>query len=193
MAGIGGKYVFDNLVYATASPEMKYYFEQTGVFIPIVSDEVSDEDMNNIIKMFEMIQNQILIESDMPQMKTITESDYDNIQITDNPEILINDFKDIYMMNQENITTKFDRLSEEPESEYTEEVLTEATTLYDAMLKNPEEVIDKITNYVYEIPTETIKTETNINNVDEFLNWYYDEEPEKEIDDVEEFLNWNEN
>ena len=33
--------------------------------------------------MFEMIQNQILIESDMPQMKTITESDYDNIQITD--------------------------------------------------------------------------------------------------------------
>jgi hypothetical protein len=92
LAGIGGKYLFDNLVYATASPEMKYYFEKKGIFIPIVSDEVSDEDMKNIIKMFEMIQNQILIESDMPKMKTITEDDYNNIQITDNPEILINDF-----------------------------------------------------------------------------------------------------
>jgi hypothetical protein len=214
---IGLKYLFDNIVYATASPEMKYYFEKKGVTIPIVSDEVSEEDMKNIIKMFEMIQNQILIESSMPQMKTITEDDYNNIQITDNPEILINDFKDIYMMQNQNITTKFDRLSEEPEPEYTEEVLTEATTLYDAMLKNPEEVIDKITNYVYEIPTETIKTEknmeqkeeqkekTDINDDKEFLKWYFAKElpettpettpetvPETipEINDDEEFLEW---
>jgi len=214
---IGLKYLFDNLVYATASPEMKYYFEKTGIFIPIVSDEVSEEDMKNIIKMFEMIQNQILVESDMPLMKTITEDDYNNIQIIDNPEILINDFKDIYMMQNQNITTKFDRLSEEPEPEYTEEVLTEATTLYDAILKNPEEVIDKITNYVYEIPTETIKTEknmeqkeeqkekTDINDDKEFLKWYFAKElpettpettpetvPETipEINDDEEFLEW---
>ena len=192
---IGLKYLFDNIVYATASPEMKYYFEKKGIFIPIVSDEVSDEDMKNIIKMFEMIQNQILIESDMPQMKTITEDDYNNIQIIDNPEILINDFKDIYMMQNQNITTKFDRFSEEPEPEYTEEVLTEATTLYDAMLKNPEEVIDKITNYVYEIPTETIKTEKNVEEIEEtdindLMNIYFtNEERDEEDKDIDEFLN----
>lgn len=192
---IGLKYLFDNIVYATASPEMKYYFEKKGIFIPIVSDEVSDEDMKNIIKMFEMIQNQILIESSMPQMKTITEDDYNNIQIIDNPEILINEFKDIYMMQNQNITTKFDRFSEEPEPEYTEEVLTEATTLYDAMLKNPEEVIDKITNYVYEIPTETIKTEKIVEEIEEtdindLMNVYFtNEERDEEDKDIDEFLN----
>ena len=120
-------------------------------------------------------------------------------------------------MQNQNITTKFDRFSEEPEPEYTEEVLTEATTLYDAMLNNPEEVIDKITKYVYEIPTETIKTEkiveqkeeqkekTDINDDKEFLKWYFAKElpettpettpetvPETipEINDDEEFLEW---
>jgi len=131
----------------------------------------------------------------MPPMKTITEDDYNNIQITDNPEILINDFKDIYMMQNQNITTKFDRFSEEPEPEYTEEVLTEATTLYDAMLKNPEEVIDKITNYVYEIPTETIKTEKNVEEIEEtdindLMNIYFtNEERDEEDKDIDEFLN----
>lgn len=195
LAGIGAKYIYDNVVYATSSPEKKEYYEKSGIFIPIVKDQVSDEDMNNIIKMFEMIQNQILIESNMPLMKTITESDYNNIQITDNPEILINDFKDIYMMNQENITTKFDRFSQEPEPEYTQEVLTEATTLYDAMLKNPEQVIDTITNYVYETPTETIKTEKNIeeneeNDINDLMNVYFtNEENDEEDKDLDEFLN----
>ena len=144
LVGISLKYAFEKLVISTASPEFKHYFQKYGVVIDIVQDEVSDEDLQNMKNMYEAIQNEILRESGLPPIKPITESDYESIRIESNPEILINDFREVVMMQNENIDTKFSRYADESPPTYTEEQIKEANFIYNQTLSNPEEVADKL-------------------------------------------------
>ena len=144
LAGIALKYAFEQLVISTASSEFKEYFQKYGIVIDIVQDEVSDEDLQNMKNMYEAIQNEILRESGLPPIKPITESDYESIKIESNPEILINDFKEVVMMQNENINTKFSRYENEKPTTYTEEQIKEANFVYNQTLSNPEEVGDKL-------------------------------------------------
>jgi len=97
--------------------------------------------------MYSGIQNEILKESNMPEIEPITEKDYENVELDKNPETLINEFKDIYMMNNENITIKFDRNIQEQPPQYTEEQKEQAEIVYDDTIENPIGVIDTIINY----------------------------------------------
>jgi hypothetical protein len=84
------------------------------------------------------------------------------------------------MMQNENITTRFDRYVNEPEQEYTEEEIKEAEYIYNAMITNPEEVseaIDETTTVSPEVATEETITEETITEVlsDEAIQEYIDE------------------
>jgi len=192
LGAIAGKYILENIVSGLSSPELKEYFEKSGILIGIVKDEVSDEDMTNLIKMYSIIQNEILKESNMPEIEPITEKDYENIELIKNPEILINDFKNIYIMQNENITTKFDRYLHEEPPQYTEEELMEASKVYNETLENPIEVIDKITNYLNEKSNENINLEKNLeeNEINDFVNAYFEnEKSDNEDTDINDFVN----
>ena len=182
LAGISGKYIIEKLTlaqYGIFSPELAEYFKEKGMMIDIVSDEVSDEDINGLIEMFTAIQNEILSDSNIPNIEKITEDDYNNIHIEDNPEIILNDFKNIMMMQNENITTRFDRYVNEPEPEYTEEEIKEAEYIYNAMITNPEEVSEAIeeTTVSPEVATEETITGETITEVlsDEAIQEYINE------------------
>jgi len=149
--GILGKAVLENVItsfYISGYPIFKNYFNDKGILIGLTQDEVSDELVKNIIDMYSNLQNEILKESNMGNIQPITESDYVNIEINENPEMLINDFKDIYMMQNENITTKFDRYIHEPPPSYNEEELIEDKTVYDEVVNNGEVASDKLINYI---------------------------------------------
>ena len=182
LAGIAGKYIIEKLTLSAAgifSPELAEYFKEKGMMIDIVSDEVSEEDINGLIEMFTAIQNEILSESNIPNIEKITEEDYDNIHIEDDPEIILNDFKNIMMMQNENITTRFDRYVNEPEPEYTEEEIKEAEYIYNAMITNPEEVSEAIdeTTVSPDVATEETITGETITEVlsDEAIQEYINE------------------
>jgi hypothetical protein len=144
--GILGKAVLENVI--TSVPILKNYFNDKGILIGLTQDEVSDELVKNIIDMYSNLQNEILKESNMDNIQPITESDYVNIEINENPEMLINDFKDVYMMQNENITTKFDRYIHEPPPVYTSEELIEDKTVYDEVVNNGDVASDKLINYI---------------------------------------------
>lgn len=149
--GILGKAVLENVI--TSVPILKDYFNDKGILIGLTKDEVSDELMKDIIVMYSDLQNEILKESNMKTIQPITESDYINIEMNDNPEMLVNEFKEVYMMQNENITTKFDRYINEPPPVYTTEELLEDKIVYDEIVNNTEVASDKLINY---IDTKTI-------------------------------------
>jgi hypothetical protein len=99
--------------------------------------------------------------------------------IEDNAEIILNDFKNIMMMQNENITTRFDRYVNEPEQEYTEEEIKEAEYIYNAMITNPEEVSEAIdeTTVSPDVTTEETITGETITEVlsDEAIQEYINE------------------
>ena len=165
--GILGKAIIENVITSINISGVlifKNYFNDKGILIGLTQDEVSDELMKDIIDMYSNLQNEILKESNMGNIQPITESDYVNIEINENPEMLINDFKDIYMMQNENITTKFDRYIHEPPPSYNEEELIEDKTVYDEVVNNTEVVSDKLINY---IDTKQISPEEVVEEVEE--------------------------
>jgi len=228
---ITGKFITEKIILDLSPSFLKDYFMDNGIFVGIKKDEIREEDITNIIKMYSGIQNEILKESNMPEIEPITEKDYENVELDKNPETLINEFKDIYMMNNENITIKFDRNIQEQPPQYTEEQKEQAEIVYDDTIENPIGVIDTIINYFQSIDDSIkqyfenpenkpgylkyidenfkeivyktldikpkpqtkpeIKPETipEINDDEEFLEWYFAKEI-PEINDDEEFLEW---
>jgi len=157
--GILGKTIIEN-IQISGVPILKNYFNDKGVIVGLTSDEVSDELMKNIIDMYSNLQNEILKESNMDNIQPITESDYINIEINENPEMLVNDFKEVYMMQNENITTKFDRYIHDPPPVYTSEELLEDKTVYDEIVNNTEVASDKLINHIDNaktVPSEEVK------------------------------------
>lgn len=187
LVGILSKYSFENIIMKVASPELKEYFEKNGIMISIVSDEVSEDDLTNLIKLYEAIQNEILKESNLDPIKPIVEADYMNINLESNPEVLINDFKNIVMMQSDNINTKFIRYEETQPPIITDEEYKQAKYIYDKTLSNPEEVANQLIKTSEEISPSPVETKPDISpspietkpepeqaNIDELINEFFD-------------------
>jgi hypothetical protein len=175
--------VFRDKVYATIALfgiGLKKAIEE---FFPIniispVEHEVTDEQLNEIIRVFEILQNEYLTDSDMQPIKIGNQWENEEIQIPPIEE-LKKEITDIVVMNKQYVEKRYElaeqpqiveTISQEPQSDFLNEIDDELQT----MINELEGLED--TTYLNEIDNEleTIMNELNTNepvlNTQDVLN-----------------------
>jgi hypothetical protein len=185
--------VFRDKVYATIALfgiGLKKAIEE---FFPIniispVEHEVTDEQLNEIIRVFEILQNEYLMDSDIEPIKIGNEWQNEEIQIPPIEE-LKKEITDIVVMNKQYIEKRYElaeqpvveTISQEPQSDGSQTSLSRATDFLNEIDDELQTMINELegledTTYLNEIDNEleTIMNELNTNepvlNTQDVLN-----------------------
>ena len=181
--------VFRDKVYATiafAGIALKRTIE---AFFPVniispVEHDVTDEQLNEIIRVFEILQNEYLMDSDIEPIKIGDEWLSEEIQIPPIEE-LEKEITDIVVMNKEYVEKRYE-LAEQPqiietisqETDFLNEIDNELETMIKD-LETPDDFLNEIDNELETIMNE-MNTEQAVLNTQDVLN------DEKEVEIFEE-------
>lgn len=181
--------VFRDKVYATiafAGIALKRTIE---AFFPVniispVEHDVTDEQLNEIIRVFEILQNEYLMDSDIQPIKVGNGWQNEEIQIPPIEE-LEKEITDIVVMNKEYVEKRYE-LAEQPqiietisqETDFLNEIDNELQTMIKD-LQTPDDFLNEIDNELETIMNE-MNTEQAVLNTQDVLN------DEKEVEIFEE-------
>ena len=163
-------------------------FTGFNAFTPTEHD-VKEENLEEIIKIFELLQNEYLMESNLEPIKIGDEWEQEKIEIPSVPD-LTNDINQIVMMNKEFITKKYELYENEKEPEISEEEIQQSKIFYDELLNQNNELINIILeqNIIQEeAKQKTIDIETNLSNeINNYRKKYEEETKPEAVEAVEE-------
>jgi hypothetical protein len=109
--------------------------------VPLTKHDVSEEDIQNLIKVFELLQNEYLLESGLPQIK-ITDEWMNEVLTEESKEKLEKEITQISLMNKEHLRIRYEQVKDEPMSEVSEHTKEISNMFVSELVNNTTAVMD---------------------------------------------------